>query len=464
MMLSNVQDTIVALATPQGSGAIGVLRLSGSQAVSIADQLRGRGAFLDQKDSHTLHYCSVRDAKGEVLDEVLMGWMRGPNSYTGEDTVEISCHGSPYVLQNVLQRCLDLGARLAEPGEFTLRAYLNGKMDLSQAEAVADLIASESQAAHRLALHQMKGGFSREIQRLREELIHFTSLLELELDFGEEEVEFADRAEMQALLHKIIQYIQTLTGSFALGNAIKNGVATVIAGRPNAGKSTLLNAFLNYERAIVSDIEGTTRDTIEETINIEGVQFRLIDTAGLRDAQDAIEKIGVQKTLEELERSALVLYVFDAGRISPAALLQDLEELGYKEDKLIVVANKMDTHPYLEAKDYYAEGWMGPSNFVPISAAHQMNIGYLKEVMALKALAQKGQHSVIVSNSRHVEALHKTRKALEQALEGLQQQVTGDFVAMDIRHALYSLAEITGKIDVDRDILGTIFGKFCIGK
>ncbi len=459
------EDTIVALSTPAGSGAIGVIRLSGSQAFRIGTALTGGKIKLDDCKTHSLHFARIREEGGNIIDEVVFSVFKGPGSYTGEDVLEISCHGSSFIIENILRLCLSLGARLAQPGEFTMRAYFKGKMDLSQAEAVADLIASETSAAHNLAMNQMRGGFSKEIERLRAELIHFTSLIELELDFGEEDVEFADRKDLNDLIDKILKYIADLKSSFQLGNVLKNGVAAVIAGRPNAGKSTLLNAMVNYDRAIVSDIAGTTRDTIEEMINISGIRFRLIDTAGIRDATDTIEKIGVARALQEVAKSMMVLYLFDVNKLDRALLEEDILKLKTDASKLIVVANKMDSNPYAIASDYYIEGWVSKENFIPISALNQMNIEYLKEVMVGKAtMGRAVGEGVIVSNARHFEALDRAYVALRQAREGLNAGVTGDFVAMDIRHALYALGDITGKIDVDEDILGTIFGKFCIGK
>lgn len=464
-MTINQEDTIVALSTPPGSGAIGIIRLSGKEAFKIGTSLTNGRKDFSGGISHTLTFGKILDMDRNVIDEVVFSIFRGPGSYTGEDILEISCHGSSFIIETILKMCLDSGARLANPGEFTMRAYFNQKMDLSQAEAVADLIASETSSAHYLAMNQMRGGFSKEIERLRSELINFTSLIELELDFGEEDVEFADRKDLNTLLDKILEYIQSLKSSFTLGNVLKNGVATVIAGRPNAGKSTLLNALVNYDRAIVSDIAGTTRDTIEEYLNINGIKFRMIDTAGIRDASDTIERIGVERTFQEVARSMIILYLFDVNKLTRETLKEDIVRLDTDPSKIIVVANKMDSNPHALASDYYIDNWVNKDNFIPISALNQMNITYLKEVMAAKAtMGRKMGEGVIISNTRHFEALDRAYKALEQARSGLHSGLTGDFVAMDIRHALYALADITGKIDVDQDILGTIFGKFCIGK
>ncbi|MBL7809842.1 MAG: tRNA uridine-5-carboxymethylaminomethyl(34) synthesis GTPase MnmE [Saprospiraceae bacterium] len=487
MALPDLSSTIVALATPAGVGAIGVIRLSGSHAILIADKIF-KGKRLENQPSHTAHFGKIVTPEGRVLDEVLITLFKGPNSYTGEDTAEISCHGSPYILQQVIQLCLEHGARLAEPGEFTLRAFLHGKMDLTQAEAVADLIASESSAAHEIAIKQLRGGFKKEIQHLRDELIHFASLVELELDFGEEDVEFADRQDLKLLVERIRRVLQALLQSFELGNALKMGVSTVIAGRPNAGKSTLLNALLNEERAIVSDIPGTTRDTIEEVLNIRGVQFRIVDTAGIREAQDAIETIGVQRTLEKVREAAVLVYVWDvAGGMTLTELWQDLAGLWQEGLKMLVVCNKMDRnphfqtewvlhptlpgiHPYLLPEDEKATVQiptdipLEKTALIPISAKNQQNIALLKDrLYEIVVGGELRQESTIVANARHRDALLRADQALADVLQGLDHNVTGDFVAQDIRRSLAYLGEITGEIGVE-DLLGNIFGKFCIGK
>jgi tRNA modification GTPase len=516
----NLQDTIVALSTPPGVGALGVIRLSGEDAIFIVNQVF-TGKDLMLQASHTVHFGKIQTANGQVIDEVLVAVFIAPKSYTGENVAEVSCHGSPYIIQQLLQLFIQKGARLAQPGEFTLRAFLNGRMDLSQAEAVADLIAAESESAHAVAMQQMRGGFSNEIKRLHEELIHFASMVELELDFGEEDVEFANREDLKNLIVKIQTLIQNLIHSFQLGNVIKNGITTVIAGRPNAGKSTLLNALLNEERAIVSDIAGTTRDTIEEILNIKGIQFRLIDTAGIREAQDQIEAIGVQKTLETIAQSALLVYVFDVIKTQPKEVWQDLEKLVQPGMQVLIVANKMDLNPYTKVEHYLVEGRgtrdegrgtrvegrgtrvegretltvdsepqaashklqdnseaginpdslpssyppiLHSGNFVPISAIHQMNIEYLKEKLYEAALSGKvNLENTIVTNARHLAALQHAADSLTAALEGLNTGITGDFLALDIRRALAYLGEITGEVGVE-DLLDNIFSKFCIGK
>jgi len=482
MMLPDLSDTIAALATPPGVGAIAVLRLSGPRALIIADGVF-RGKRLENQASHTAHFGRIEDESGRTLDEVLVTLFRAPKSYTGEDQVEISVHGSPYIQQEVLQLLLRRGARLAQPGEFTLRAFLNGKMDLSQAEAVADLIAGESEAAHSVALRQLRGGFKSEIAQLREELIHFASLVELELDFSEEDVEFADRAQLKNLVQKIQGYIRALLQSFALGNALKTGVATVIAGRPNAGKSTLLNALLNEERAIVSEIAGTTRDTIEEVLNIKGVQFRLIDTAGIREAQDQIEALGVQRTMEKIQQASILMYVWDVSSTTIPEVHHDLNQLPTDNSQVLIVCNKMDRNPYFQTDwllnptdpnipPYLLEGsfpenssfTIHHSSLVPLSAKNQMNIGYLKEKLFDLAIGEGVQtEGTVVTNARHYDALQRADNALTDVLTGLDTGITGDFIAIDIRRALNCLGEITGEIGVE-DLLGNIFGKFCIGK
>jgi len=473
----DLNDTIVALATPTGIGAIGVIRLSGKEAIRICNQVF-RGKDLEQQDSHTIHFGTIRDKENRIIDEVLASLFVGPKSYTGENTVEVSCHGSNYIIQQLIQLFVQEGARMAQPGEFTLRAFLNGRMDLSQAEAVADLIASSSASSHNLAMQQMRGGFSDEIQKLRQQLLDFASLIELELDFSEEDVEFADRSELKKLVKTIQTYLHALIQSFDLGNAIKHGINTVIAGRPNAGKSTLLNALLNENRAIVSEIAGTTRDTIEEVLNIDGIQFRLIDTAGIREASDQIEAIGVEKTMEKISQSALLIYVFDVIQMQPEEVRQDLAKLVQPDMHLLVIANKMDLNPHTKFEHYFEKiedgglktedfeflSTISPAQWVPVSALEKMNIGFLKEKLYQSVLTEQVQvDSTIVSNARHFEALNKASESLDDVLQAMDSGITSDFVAMDIRRALSFLGEITGEISTD-DLLGNIFGKFCIGK
>ena len=474
----DLNDTIVALATPPGIGAIGVIRLSGKAAIPIVDKVF-KGKDLAQQASHTIHFGTIRDADNLIIDEVLVALFIEPKSYTGENVVEVSCHGSNYIIQQLIELFISKGARLAQPGEFTLRAFLNGRLDLSQAEAVADLIASNSSSSHTLAIQQMRGGFSNEIKELRQQLLDFASLIELELDFAEEDVEFANRDELKTLVKKIQSVIHSLILSFKLGNAIKNGVSTVIAGRPNAGKSTLLNALLNEERAIVSEIAGTTRDTIEELLNINGIQFRLIDTAGIREAQDQIEAMGVEKTMEKIQQSSLLVYVFDVIQSPPKEVWADLKKLAHPNVHLLVVANKMDLSPYTSVEHYLPpavptgrkEGEepvppfpLSKENWIPVSAINKMNMAFLKEKLYEAVVEEKiPLENTIVSNARHFEALQKSYDSLTDVANGMDAGITSDFIAMDIRRALAFLGEITGEISTE-DLLGNIFGRFCIGK
>ncbi|HRH65439.1 MAG TPA: tRNA uridine-5-carboxymethylaminomethyl(34) synthesis GTPase MnmE [Bacteroidia bacterium] len=466
MYTINRQDPIIAIATPPGTGAIAVIRLSGTGCIGIVSPLfksrKKKQNFLEQSDSHSLYF-GVIEEDGILLDEILLSVFKGPHSYTGDDTIEISCHGSPYIQQQIVSLFLKRGVRLAQPGEFTLRAFLNGKMDLSQAEAVADLIASDSSFSHHAALQQMRGGFSGEIKKLREELIHFASLLELELDFAEEDVEFASRTDLMNTVHRLLKTIRSLIDSFELGNVIRTGIPVVIAGKPNVGKSTLLNAFLNEERAIVSEIAGTTRDTIEEDIVLGGIKIRFIDTAGIRETTDTIERIGVQKTYEKIKESPIILYLFDINETGVADLKFELDELRQHlapEFRLIPVANKIDGHdPETVVHDY-----ISVPGIVFISAKEKRNVhalaAYLREQFHTGTMQIT---NTTVTNLRHADALRKTAGALEHVLEGLSRKVTSDFIAGDLRIALHYLGEITGQISSD-DLLENIFSKFCIGK
>tara|TARA_B100000287_G_scaffold64986_2_gene56512 strand:+ start:1095 stop:2477 length:1383 start_codon:yes stop_codon:yes gene_type:complete len=458
------KDNICALATSSGIGAIAIIRVSGPDAISICDTLfksaKAGKSLLEQK-SHTIHLGTIEN-KGQLIDEVLVSLFKGPNSYTGENVVEISCHGSTFIQQQILQTLIKKGCRTAEPGEFTFRAFMNGKMDLSQAEAVADLISSSNEKSHHLALAQMRGGFSSEIEALREELIKFASLIELELDFSSEDVEFADRSQLQELLNRLKQVLRRLIDSFALGNVLKNGIPVAIVGEPNVGKSTLLNALLNDNRAIVSEIAGTTRDTIEDEIIIEGMCFRFIDTAGIRDTKDSIETIGIEKTFEKINQAKVVLYLFDgatAGFEKVSADLKKLEE-HIKGKQLIVIANKMDQGDAPQIKANFGD----IENLLFISAKHKENIQHLKTLLTDKV--KKGilsNDDVIVSNSRHFEALSNALSHVVLVQEGLEVGISGDLLAMDIRQSLYHLGEITGEITTD-DLLDSIFRDFCIGK
>jgi tRNA modification GTPase len=455
-----MKDTIVALATPIGIGAIGVIRLSGSEAISIAQSVFSKN--ITEQASHTLHFGKIVDKRNEsaeiVLDEVVLSIFNGPHSYTGENVIEISCHGSPYIQQKIIELLIEKGCRNAKAGEFTLRAYLNGKLDLTQAEAVADLIASDSEMAHRMAIDQMRGGFSTKIKELRQQLIDFASLIELELDFGEEDVEFANRDHLFALVQEISKFVNTLKESFTLGNVLKNGIATVIAGKPNAGKSTVLNALLQEERAIVSSIAGTTRDTIEEAISIGGVLYRFIDTAGIRQHADEIEEIGIGKTFEKLNKADLIIYIFDAQSTSPEELQQELENLKTGNKPIIAVANKTDL---MDLKALKIKFELLPQTvFV---SGKQGEINELLLVLQTKAAELNQSSQTLVNNNRHFEALHKSSLALDDVMKGLTTSLSSDFIALDIRKALFHLGEITGQVSSE-DLLANIFSRFCIGK
>lgn len=456
--LSSWNDTIVALATPPGVGAIGVIRLSGTKAIALVNELFP-SKDLTLQPTHTLHVGFIRD--GDVsLDEVVVSLYKAPRSYTGEDVVEISCHGSPYVQQQVIGACVQRGARMAKPGEFTQRAFLHGKLDLAQAEAVADLIASNTAASQKAALHTMRGGFSHDLKELREQLIQFSALIELELDFSQEDVEFADRKQFFALIEKLSALTHQLLSSFQLGNVIKNGVTVAIVGKPNAGKSTLLNAMLNENRAIVSDIAGTTRDTIEEVLNIDGILFRLIDTAGIRDhAADDIESEGIGRSLEKMKQADLVLYLFDV-KDELQEISQKKKALEEQQLKYILVANKTDTLGEKEAHEKFAV----LTNTVFIAAKQHLHTEVLKEKMVDSVLQGSVQtENTIITNARHYHALQQMAGALKDIQTGLEQKIPGDLLALDIRRCLHFLGEITGEITND-DQLDYIFSKFCIGK
>jgi tRNA modification GTPase len=455
--LSNT-DTIVAVATATGVGAIAVIRLSGPEAITITNKVF-KGKDLTLQASHTIHFGTIRD-EAKVLDEVLVSLFVAPHSYTKENVVEISCHGSDFIVQQIVHLLLKHGARLANAGEFTKRAFLNGQFDLAQAEAVADLIASDSALSHEVAMKQMRGGFSQEIKRLRGELVHFASMIELELDFGEEDVEFANREQLRSLIDNIQRIIRELLKSFELGNVIKNGVPTVIVGKPNAGKSTLLNKLLNEEKAIVSDVPGTTRDFIEDELNIEGITFRFIDTAGLRETTDKVEAIGVERTMQKLSQSSLIMYLFDITEVTAAEVQEELDRLNPKKLPMVAVANKIDRAP----TDKVA-AFKSIEDLVTISAADGANLDELKQALVEKVNLGKlnTQSQTIVTNLRHMESLNKTYAALEDVLNDVSLGISNDLVAADIRRALYSLGEITGEVTTD-DLLDNIFTKFCIGK
>jgi len=474
--MKNHQDTIIALATPAGSGAIGIIRLSGADAIKLVNRFfesKFKNKDLTKVKSHTIHLGYLKDGE-KILDEVLISVFKNPHSYTGEDVVEISVHGSPYIQQQVLQLFLKNGVRHAKAGEFTLRAFLNGKMDLSQAEAVADLIASNSETSHQLALQQMRGGFSSEIKKLRDELIHFASLIELELDFAEEDVEFADRKQFKNLVQQIQTTLKHLVDSFAVGNVLKEGVPVAIVGEPNVGKSTLLNALLNEERAIVSHIAGTTRDVIEDELILNGIRFRFIDTAGIRKATDEIEKIGIQKTYEKIGEAKVVIFLIDACALSKNAtchhpehdkVLQAFEtELNniaqkYPHKKILIVVNKIDQ---IDLKDYQTDTNQYP--LIEISAKYKTGLDRLTS--QLTSLVNKGlldQNEVVVSNARHYQALTEALQSIIHVNQALDNDVSTDLLTIDIRAALHSLGKITGEITTD-DLLDNIFKNFCIGK
>ena len=452
-------QTIVALATAAGTGAIGVIRLSGPEAIIIANSVF-KGKDLTKQASHTIHFGAISDGD-VVLDEVLVSLFVAPRSYTRENVVEISCHGSAYIIESIIKLLIKNGARSAKAGEFTLRAFLNGQLDLSQAEAVADLIASNSKASQQVALNQLRGGFSSQLQQLRGQLVQFASLIELELDFAEEDVEFANRDQLKKLILEINAVIGGLIRSFELGNAIKQGVNTVIAGRPNAGKSTLLNALLNEERAIVSHIPGTTRDTIEEVLNINGINFRLIDTAGIREATDAIEQIGVERTMEKISQSALLIYVYDASVITEKELNHDIESLRNPGINMLLVPNKIDLlNGASTVIDFLSYGF---SDIISISAKEKLHIDALKNKIYNAAIkSQLTGDETLVTNIRVLEALQNTEDALTRVLNGMEN-VTSKKLAMDIKQALHYRGEITGVVTTD-DLLENIFSKFCIGK
>ena len=454
------QDTIVALATPSGAGAIAIIRLSGKEAITIAAEVFNSisGKELLKQKSHTVHLGNIVDGS-RIIDQVLATIFKNPNSYTGENVVEFSCHGSSYIQQEIIQLLLRKGSRMATAGEFTLQSFLNGKMDLSQAEAVADLIASDSKASHQLAIQQMRGGFSTEIEELRIQLLNFASLIELELDFSEEDVEFANREEFQKLIKKITSLLKKLIDSFATGNVLKNGIPVAIVGRPNSGKSTLLNSLLNEERAIVSNIAGTTRDTIEDEITIGGIRFRFIDTAGLRDTTDEIEKIGVERALEKLEKSSIYIYLFDSTEMSVVEVKKELDSFT-TNSKQLIVANKIDK----ASKEEVAAINNSDFSFLTISANSKDSLGTLtNSLLDIAGIEALNSNQLMVTNSRHYDVLIKSLEEISKVQEGINNHLTGDLLAIDLRQALYFLGEITGQVSND-DLLGNIFANFCIGK
>ena len=460
------QETIVALATPSGAGAIAIIRLSGKDAITIAADVfqSVSGKDITKQKTHTIHLGHITD-NGKIYDQVLLSIFKGPNSYTGENVIEISCHGSTFIQQQIIQLLLRKGAKMAQAGEFTLRAFLNGKLDLSQAEAVADLIASDNEASHQIAMQQMRGGFSNEIAKLREELLNFASLIELELDFAEEDVEFADRTQFHELLERIEFVLKRLIDSFAVGNVIKNGIPVAIVGKPNVGKSTLLNALLNEERAIVSDIAGTTRDTIEDELVINGIGFRFIDTAGIRETQDHVESIGIQKTFEKIEQAQVVMFLVDSTELTMESLERlkvEVEKIRnkYPQKALLTIFNKKDKLDESLLTNLKSQ----IENSIFISAKQKVGIEELKnELISFVNTGALRNNETIVTNTRHYDSLLKALEEIQKVKWGLDSGISSDLMAIDIRSALYFFGEITGEVTND-ELLGNIFANFCIGK
>jgi len=465
-------DTICAISTPPGKGAIAVIRCSGANALEIAGKiirLPASKGMLSAQPANTVHFSTVCDGP-QIIDQVVVSLFKSPHSYSGEDTIEISCHGSPYIQKRILELLVQSGARMATAGEFTMRAFLNGKLDLTQVEAVADLISSGSQAAHRVAMNQMRGGFTKEIKKLRDKLLTFTSLVELELDFSEEDVEFADRSQLRSLLTEITGVLGSLSDSFAMGNVIKRGIPVAIVGKTNAGKSTLLNLLLQEEKAIVSEIEGTTRDSIEDVISIRGVHFRLIDTAGLRHTEDAIEKLGIERTWQKIDQAAVIIQVLDSSSRSEEItnLRHKIKTFSGAEEKhRIFILNKMDMispgqleQSLQKFKAMLEEG----ESLIPMSAKTGINLSLLEQALLdASGISTTNDNDVIITNVRHYEALERSLQAMKRATEGLTGGLTGDLLAQDIREAIHYLGEITGEITND-EVLGNIFKNFCIGK
>jgi len=454
------KETIIALATPNGLGAISVIRISGKDAIITTDKLfkSKNKKLLSKQKTHTVHLGHILK-DGHELDEVLITLFKGPNSYTGEDTIEISCHGSTYIQQEIIDLFIDHGVRVANPGEFTLRAFINGKMDLNQAEAVADLIASENEGSHKLAMQQMKSGFSNDLKKLRSELLHFTSMIELELDFSEEDVEFAERGEFKKLVIKIQSELKKLIHSFQSGNVLKNGISVAIAGKPNAGKSSLLNTLLNEDKAIVSDIPGTTRDSIEDSIIIDGIKFRFTDTAGLRETKDIIESKGIEKTKEKIGTAKILLYLFDINDININEIKSSIKTFERDDLSIILIRNKID----LQNNNQTLLKELNNKELIEISATDPKSVSILKKRLVNEVDILNPYTDVIISNSRHYEALKEALKAIEEVNNGLKNNISGDLLSVDIRRSIEHLGEITGEITND-DVLGNIFANFCIGK
>lgn len=459
-------DTICSISSPNGTGAIAIIRMSGNKAFDIARKIAESKSInfnnIDALESRSLHYVLIRDGNN-IIDESMMALMKSPHSYTGEDSVEIFCHGSYFIQKTILELLIDSGARLAKPGEYTMRAFFNGKMDLLQAEGVADLIASNTKAAHHVALNQMRGGFSNDLKNLRQQLVEFAALIELELDFSEEDVEFADRTKMFELLNKIKTEVNNLKESFKLGNVIKNGIPVAIVGKPNVGKSTLLNALLNDERAIVSEIPGTTRDALEDVVIMNGYSFRFIDTAGLRETSDAVENLGIDITYKKIEQAELVLYMIDINETGFEEILQELDDfkthISNPDKKFIVVANKIDM--LQETPSHFRD--LVNIETVFISAKRKENISQLKEMLIDAANVNIDGENTVLTNIRHYEALQHASEAIDDIFNAFENKVPTDLIAIDIKNALNSIGSITGEV-VNEEILGTIFSRFCIGK
>lgn len=454
------QETIIALATPNGLGAISVIRISGLNAISTTEKLfkpKGSKKLSNQK-SHTVHLGHLIK-NGYELDEVLVTLFKGPHSYTGENTIEISCHGSTYIQQEIIDLFIENGIRVANPGEFTLRAFINGKMDLNQAEAVADLIASENEGSHKLAMEQMKNGFSNDLKKLRAELLHFSSMIELELDFSQEDVEFAERSEFKKLTIKIQGELEKLIDSFKSGNVLKNGISVAIAGKPNAGKSSLLNTLLNEDKAIVSDIPGTTRDSIEDSLVIDGINFRFTDTAGLRETKDVIESKGIEKTKEKINNAKILIYLFDSNDTNFKEINSDIQSFKREDLSILLVRNKVD----LKNTNQNLINELEKFEIIEISANNAESVTLLKKRLINEINILNPYTDTVISNSRHYEALMNALKAIEEVNTGLKSDISGDLLSVDIRKSIEHLAEITGEITND-DVLGNIFANFCIGK
>ena len=454
------QETIIALATPNGLGAISVIRISGLNAISITEKLfkpKGNKKLSNQK-SHTVHLGHLMK-NGHELDEVLVTLFKGPHSYTGENTIEISCHGSTFIQQEIIDLFIENGIRVANPGEFTLRAFINGKMDLNQAEAVADLIASENEGSHKLAMEQMKNGFSNDLKKLRAELLHFSSMIELELDFSQEDVEFAERSEFKKLTVKIQTELEKLIDSFKSGNVLKNGISVAIAGKPNAGKSSLLNTLLNEDKAIVSDIPGTTRDSIEDSLVIDGINFRFTDTAGLRETEDIIESKGIEKTKEKINNARILIYLFDSNDTTFNEINLDMDSFKREDLSILLVRNKVD----LKNTNQNLINQLEKFEIIEISANNIDSVSSLKKRLVNEINILNPYTDTVISNSRHYEALMKALKAIKEVNIGLKSDISGDLLSVDIRKSIEHLAEITGEITND-DVLGNIFANFCIGK